>query len=139
MLDDDPMTHKPDIKDWRPDKGMTAPGVYVHKVIGLSQAQCDKLAELSAPLGPTGRLMVQQTKTDSGGTHLYVRRGDDEWHVGRDGNALKMGPVDRNSLEKSKVVEPSANDLAGMEAHSPGADGWEGVRPEDRPNGDPLG
>lgn len=81
------------LSEWRPDKGMTAPGVYVHKVLALSQAQCDTLAELSASLKPEKRIWIQQTSSTKGGTHLYVRVGDDEYHVGRDGNALRMGVV----------------------------------------------
>lgn len=68
--------------------------VHVRAVTSLSQAQCDKLAELSAPLGPTQRLWIQQTVTDTGGAHLYVRNNHSgqEWHVNVKGEAVELGP-----------------------------------------------
>lgn len=80
-------------KDWRPNKGMTETGVSVRKVVGLSHAQCDALSELAAPLLEHHRLFIQQTVSESGGTHLYVRIDEDEYHVAVNGNISKMGVV----------------------------------------------
>lgn len=77
-------------KGWG-SKGMAEPGVRVHRVVSLSQAQCDTLAMLSELFRPEQRLLIQQTWSESGNTHLYVLAGETEYHVGRDGKALKMG------------------------------------------------
>jgi hypothetical protein len=82
------------LEGWRPDKGLTQPGVHVHKVLDLSHAQCDALAELAASMKPHHRMFIQQTRSDSGGTHLYVRLADNEFHVALNGKVQVMGVVD---------------------------------------------
>lgn len=78
-------------QDWTP-YGIRKTGVTVKKVPELSQAQCDALATLSAPLGPAQRLKLQQTWSESGGTHLYVRvDGEDEYHIAANGNVTSLG------------------------------------------------
>lgn len=61
-------------------------------VIEISQAQCDALAELSAGLLPHKRVTVQQTYTDTGGTHLYVELPYDDGlvFISYDGKITKL-------------------------------------------------
>lgn len=101
-------------KDWTP-KGMAEPGVQVRLVLELTQAQSDKIAELSAPLSPSQRLLIQQTWTQTGGLHLYAHNpyNGDEWQIARNGNAMSMGVVsedERTQLEP-KGHSPRINEL----------------------------
>jgi hypothetical protein len=58
----------------------------------FTQAQCDGLATISADIRPSQVLEVKQTRTHSGGLHLYARKPNgDEFHIARNGNIHKMG------------------------------------------------
>jgi hypothetical protein len=46
---------------------------------------------LAAGLGPEGRIEIGQTWHEVGGTHLYARTSDREWHIARNGHAFELG------------------------------------------------
>lgn len=79
-------------KAWQ-SKGMAATGVHVRPVVDLSHAQCDALAELASNMLEHHRMLIQQTVSKTGGVHLYVRVAEKEYHIARNGNAIKMGVV----------------------------------------------
>lgn len=60
------------------------------RVVSLTHAQCDALAELAADMLPHHRMAVQQTYTKSGGTHLYVLKGGVEHHISATGSVREL-------------------------------------------------
>ena len=62
-----------------------------HQKVALSAAQRMALARL--PVKPGADVELDQTKTKSGGTHLYVKSGRREWHIARNGNVIEIGVV----------------------------------------------
>lgn len=76
--------------EWSP-YGRKLAGALKRTTLELTHAQADALAELATELGPTQRLLVLQTYSESGGTHLYVHDGVDDLHVARSGKITSLG------------------------------------------------
>jgi hypothetical protein len=67
----------------------------------FNQAQLDAMAGLMAPFGPEKSMRVYQTWTNTGGTHTYVvLPNGDEYHLSRDGKAMKLGLFDAPSIPR---------------------------------------
>jgi hypothetical protein len=77
--------------EWAP-YGRKLAGARKRSTLALSQAQCDALAELSATLRPDERLLVMQTYSESGGTHVYTHsEHEGDCHVARNGSITSLG------------------------------------------------
>lgn len=67
-------------------------GVTVRKVPELTPAQCQALASVASYLPRTAKLKIQQTWSESGGTHLYACTPvGDEFHIAANGNITDLG------------------------------------------------
>lgn len=59
------------------------------QVLAMSKIFIGKLARGRA-LTPTRNFQIEQTWTDSGGTHLYVTHGGDKFHISARGRTVKL-------------------------------------------------
>lgn len=75
--------------------------------VGFTQAQLDSLAELAAPLGPSKQLLIEQTYSESGGTHTYAQTPQ-EVHDGYCHHVAKNGKTTyaQAILPSAKPVGP---------------------------------
>jgi hypothetical protein len=63
--------------------------------VDLTRDQISMLALLThqGEVGKTTKIVLEQTWTKSGGTHLYVTTPRGEYHLARNGNLIEIGVV----------------------------------------------
>jgi hypothetical protein len=77
--------------EWSP-YGRKLAGALKRTTLELSHEQADALAELAATLTPSQRLLVMQTHSESGGTHVYASTPHDgDVHIARGGSITSLG------------------------------------------------
>lgn len=76
-------------------------------MLDLTLAQASAILELTAKeVGKTQKIILEQTSTASGGTHLYVTTPKGEYHLARNGNLIEIGLVVDGEVDRHTAGPP---------------------------------